>query len=126
VKKAKNYIIIASALYLLQLILKFSKTTIPSWYSSYFSDFLCLPLLLFYALWILRKIKKSSSLILSWKMIFFAWIYVSIVFELLLPTFSHKFTADIFDVLVYGLGGLLYFVFQKQVIGSNSSITATR
>lgn len=125
-KKAKTYIVIASALYLLQLVLKFSKTTVPSWYISYFSDFLCMPLLLFYALWFLRKIKKSSALILSWKMIFFAWIYVSIVFELLLPKFAHKFTADIFDVLVYGLGGLLYFVFQKQVIGSNSSITVTR
>jgi len=59
-------------------------------------------------------------------MIFFAWIYVSVVFELLLPTFSHKFTADLFDVLVYALGAILYFVFQKQVIGSASSITVTR
>ncbi|MAW65542.1 MAG: hypothetical protein CMD18_05035 [Flavobacteriales bacterium] len=37
-------------------------------------------------------------------------LYFSFLFEFLLPQFSPKFTADWLDVLMYFLGGVIYFI----------------
>jgi hypothetical protein len=37
-------------------------------------------------------------------------LYFSFLFEFLLPQFSPKFTSDWLDVLMYFLGGVIYFI----------------
>jgi hypothetical protein len=112
--KAKSYIIIATALYAIHLLCKFNNISVPVWFSSYFADFLCMPLLLSYTLILIRKIKKLPEFVLSWQMIVFATVYVSVVFEVVLPYFSLRFRGDWVDVGMYILGGIVYYWGQKK------------
>jgi len=98
------------------LICKFGKIETPTWFSSYFADLLCMPLLLSYSVIMIRKIKKTPSLILNKKMILFAFIYVSIVFEIILPEISTKFTRDYLDILMYFIGSIVFYLFQGDFV----------
>ena len=55
-------------------------------------------------------------------MIAFSWIYLSITFELMLPKFSNRYTADALDVIIYGLGGMLYYLFQRKYMENDSHV----
>ncbi|MFZ9847212.1 MAG: hypothetical protein ACO3EE_03540 [Flavobacteriales bacterium] len=114
--KAKFHIIIATALYAFHLICKFNNIPVPIWLSSYFADFLCMPLLLSYTLILIRKIKKLPEFILSWQMILFATVYVSAVFEVVLPYFSEKYKGDWVDVGMYVSGAILFHFFQMKYL----------
>ena len=48
-------------------------------------------------------------------MIAFATVYVSVVFEVMLPYFSKRFTRDLVDVVMYVLGGIVYYWGQKKL-----------
>lgn len=113
--RAKIYTIIGTALYAFHLICKFKNISVPFWFSSYFADFLCIPLLLSYTLFLIRKIKKLPEFVLSWQMIVFATVYVSVVFEIVLPHYSTKFTGDLVDVVMYVLGGSIFYWGQKNL-----------
>ncbi|WP_175621130.1 hypothetical protein [Chryseobacterium schmidteae] len=45
-----------------------------------------------------------------------SFIYISLLFELICPIISPRFTSDIFDVLAYFLGGFFYYLFEKYRI----------
>jgi hypothetical protein len=74
-----------------------------------------MPLLLSFLLFAIRRIKQMPRFHLSLGMIVFVWLYLSSVFEFLLPHFSKKYTADMVDVLVYAAGGFCYYFFQKKL-----------
>ena len=48
-------------------------------------------------------------------MIVFATVYVSVVFEIVLPHYSTKFTGDLVDVVMYVLGGSIFYWGQKNL-----------
>jgi hypothetical protein len=84
------------------------------WINSYLNDFLCLPIILPPILFILRKwIIKNAEYTLSAFHIMFTWLYISIVFEWILPKYSRHFTSDIWDVFYYGLGAIAYYTWLK-------------
>ena len=45
-----------------------------------------------------------------------AWLYFSVVFEVILPLFSNNYTADIFDAVMYALGGSFFYFVQMPSI----------
>jgi len=96
-------------LYLTLLFSKKEGHVLPWYLSSYLGDFLCLPVLLGLSLFFLRVIKQNNSLFLSKMMIFVSFLYVSLLFEVFLPYFSVKYTADKLDVIAYASGGLIYY-----------------
>ena len=99
--------------YIIHLDLKFSQVTVPQWFSSYFADALCLPLMLSYNLLWIRRVKKTPTFQLSPAMVFAAWLMVSVTFEWILPSYASHYTADRVDVLVYAMGGLCYWFFLR-------------
>ncbi|MCX6181363.1 MAG: hypothetical protein NT150_05515 [Bacteroidetes bacterium] len=113
-KKIYLYIAILSVLYSFQLLCKFQNISTPQWFSSYFADLLCLPLLLLCTLVVMKKIKKIE--VLSWQMILFTLVYVSVVFEFILPLYSNRYTADKIDLIMYTAGSILFYVLQKHIL----------
>ena len=101
-----------AAVYVVQLSIKFKFSNGHVWISSHLADVICLPLMLLLAQSIIRKLKGNQELRLGVKHILFTWIYVSMVFEWLLPKFSSKYTADFLDVFYYLMGGLLFYAMQ--------------
>ncbi len=101
-------------LYAVHLVLKFGRVPVPMFFSHYFADLLCMPLLLSVAVLVMRWVRADAGLHLSGAMILVATLYVSLVFECVLPLFFQRYTADVWDVLMYGVGGGLFYVFQKH------------
>ncbi|TDU39761.1 hypothetical protein BXY82_1791 [Gelidibacter sediminis] len=85
----------------------------PKWVFSHLNDFIVLPLVAtlgLHAVWFLKRdttIRLSIVTILSLVLLF------SIVFEYYLPQQSHRYTADILDVVAYSLGGVVFYLLQK-------------
>jgi hypothetical protein len=117
-KNSHKYLIIKflSIIYLLHLVLKFADITVPIWVSSYLADILCLPLLLFLITLIIRKIQQNPFFKLDFGMILFAFLALSLVFEMYLPLISPRYTSDKIDILMYAFGGILFYLFQSKLV----------
>jgi hypothetical protein len=80
------------------------------WADSYLDPLLCMPLLLTVYqieqswLWGRKKMPLAEILIVT--------TVLSLVFEVIFPGLSHRFTADMLDVAAYFAGALLYFRFR--------------
>lgn len=105
-----------SIAYLVHLWLKFGQVPVPVFFSHYFADLLCMPLLLSYTLLFMRWFRGEPDLRLSPVMILAGVAYVGVVFEWILPHFFRRYTADVWDVVMYGIGGLLYDFFQDRLV----------
>lgn len=103
-------------LYVVHLVLKFGRVPVPTFFSHYFADLLCMPLLLSGAVLFMRWLRADAGLYLNGAMILVASLYVSLVFEYVLPLFFQRYTADVWDVVMYGVGGGLFGVFQKRLV----------
>lgn len=82
---------------------------LPALFQAHLADLLCLPILLSLSLSVLRIISKKEHLQLSKLKVFAAFLYVSFLFEVFLPYFSIRYTADLIDVIAYGAGGFAYY-----------------
>ena len=113
-----KYLIIKflSIIYFIHLILKFANITVPIWVSSYLADLLCLPLLLFFITLIIRKVQQNPFFKLGFGMILFAFLTLSLVFEIYLPLISPRYTSDKIDILMYAVGGVLFYIFQPKLV----------
>ena len=88
--------------------------------NDYLTDAFAIPVIANLGLWFQRVvIYKSNYYVLSiWHVIFIV-VYVSVVFEGLLPWLSAKYTADWIDVALYVAGGLFFYrVMNKPLVVS--------
>jgi hypothetical protein len=106
--KKYRFFITISCIYVVLIVVKYFQIPVNQYVSSYFADLLCLPILLSLATFFLQKVRLDEHFQLTIKMIFFVWLYVSIVFEVILPHFSTRYTADIWDVVAYSIGGIVF------------------
>ena len=72
-------------------------------------DLLAAPILANLGLWLMRLIHQNNKYKLSGWNILFIIISLSLVFEWWMPKHHHRYTADIWDVLMYGFGGLFFW-----------------
>jgi hypothetical protein len=80
----------------------------------YLNDFLAVPIVLQLVLISFQLLYKNENIYLGKDKILYTVIYISFFFELLLPYFSERFVGDWLDVIMYCLGGLAFFLFQKN------------
>lgn len=108
-----KYLITASIVYVILFIFKKTEIYFPI-LSDYLADLICIPIVLG---WIKLIMDKLSVQNFRWGKlaILIAVIYFSIVFELIMPSFSSNYTRDFIDVILYGIGGIIfYFSLQKS------------
>lgn len=110
------YFIVSTLLYLVIYLTNLSGFSFPPIIRNYYADLLCLPVLLPLVLWTLQRMKRTPNLTLNKMMIIFAWLYVSVLFEFILPHFSHQYTADYWDIMMYGIGALVFHWNQQQLL----------
>lgn len=107
------------SLYSISLWDKFFQLNFPQFFKNYLADFLCLPIVLTFTLFLIRKLKKQETIQLSILKIGVAFAYVSIFFEGFLPFISSNYTADYWDVLAYFLGATYFYIIQKKYFNFN-------
>lgn len=101
--------------YLASLYFKFYKPS-DSFLNNQFADLLCMPIVFYIASNLISLIKKDSFFRLSKLQVFVGFLYFSVLFEVILPNYNSKYTGDWFDVLMYGLGSLIYYMIQSMSI----------
>ena len=78
--------------------------------NGYVNDFLAIPVIANVGLWFQRVfVIRSNYYVLSSGHVIFIVIYVSILFELVLPYFSRTYTRDLIDVMLYVAGGIFFY-----------------
>lgn len=96
------------------LMMKRSEMVLWEFTASYLTDLLCLPILLSLTLIIVRRWFRGRVKHLTSAQVIFVWIYLSVVFEWVLPKFSPRYVSDPLDVIFYALGGMVFLIFQSK------------
>lgn len=77
--------------------------------SNHLTDFITLPMYAYLMEYIMNNLLRYH-----WQpdlsFIFSSTVYLSILFEVVCPMFSEKFTGDLWDVLAYSAGGIIYYL----------------
>lgn len=90
-------------------VLRRVPVTIPYYINGYLTDLFAIPVIANIGLWFMRvAIVKTNMYKLSVGQIIFIVIYVSLVFEVVLPHFSKQYVSDYIDVVMYVLGGIFF------------------
>lgn len=116
-KTLSNYWFIAFCL--VWLLIKTSRNfglSIPG-FNNHLTDLLAIPVISNLALAFQRKfIEKSEIYCLKPGHILFIVAYTALVFEFILPRYSDNYIADILDVLMYVLGGLIFWSLMNRPV----------
>jgi hypothetical protein len=113
--------LVFSALFIANQLIERMGIVIPIVHS-YLDDLLCLPLTLTIALFIQQKITGSPTYLLSKNKIIFVWLFYSLYFEAWLPKVYSRYTADFLDVLVYGAGAFIFYIYLNKPLVKNKGI----
>ena len=113
-KKLSLFCILSFLLGLIIYFLQKLNVPLPKLVNNYVNDFLIIPIVLFICLLFLQRIKKDKSFTLSLGIILYVCFLYSLLFEFIFPKYLARYTSDSFDVLMYFLGGITFFILQKR------------
>ncbi len=84
----------------------------PWYFQYYLNDLLCMPIVLGAAIFLQRNLvlRQPDYGLTGWQ-IGIIVVYWSVMFEGVIPHFNSRYTADIFDVVAYAFGGLVFYRF---------------
>lgn len=113
-KLLHGYVLLSFAVFLIVQGLKFFSVAGPNWIFNHLNDYLAIPMIATVCLHGVWWIKKDRTIRLNGFTILSLVALFSIVFEYYLPQQDYRYTGDIWDVVCYGLGGLVFYALQKM------------
>lgn len=122
---------VLSVLTLLYFTTKWLKTICPEahFFQNHFTDLLFIPVQLTFTLIVMRLLRRGNKLLISNANIYSIVVMMCVLFELILPlSGTYRQTGDWIDCLMYGCGGYLYSLIQKQIFtikGNRTSVSAS-
>lgn len=116
------YFVIACLIFWMnQLLEKVFGIFLP-WVHEYLDDLLAMPVVLGITLQVFQWIHpKKEKFRFSKTQVAVGWIYFSFLFEFLLPKYSERYTADVWDVFAYGIGAVVFYSLINVNSGSRST-----
>ncbi|MFD2516670.1 hypothetical protein [Salinimicrobium flavum] len=121
-KKILWTLVIFSGIFLFERFLSITGIPRPDWLRFYLNDFLCMPIILSLCLLTVQKLKKDSNIRLSLFTVLSLATFYSIYFEILLPQFMERYTADVIDVILYFTGSVLFYYLQEPPLPEKTII----
>ena len=103
-------VIIGSLIYIAQKLL----IELPTFVNNYVNDFLIIPIVLTVSLFILQWSRSDKNYQIPLGVIFYICVLYSVLFEVIFPKYYTRYTADMLDVILYFIGGFVFFVLQKK------------
>ena len=95
------------------LLINFS-SNLPSFFSSYLNDLLCLPIVLSICFFVVRSFGINRSPKISLFTAFSLAALYAIYFEFYLPEVTTRYTSDVIDVLLYFVGAIIFWLVQSS------------
>ena len=86
----------------------FNLWTLPSYVTAYLADLTCMPVLLTLTLAVYRRLTRNLAFTFPNSWLVAAWLYVSVVFEMIVPHWSTRYVHDPLDIMAYALGTLAF------------------
>ena len=87
---------------------------LPEILNNYANDLLCLPLVLGFILFMIKRLKKDKNFELPLIFVLILAVYYSVYFEYYLPKINPRYTSDWIDVLLYFVGAIGFYSYQKM------------
>ncbi len=117
-KYFSNYFWFCSILFSLNQLIEAIGYSIP-WVHSYLDDLLCPGIVLGFALFFQQQFTfRDATYRLAWGHIVFFVLWYSLLFEVLFPMWDARHHSDVWDVLAYGVGSVLF-----MKLGNKSQLT---
>ncbi len=89
--------------------------------NGYIDDLFAIPVIANLTLCLMRvAIIRSNYYVLSASKVVFVVVYVSLVFEVILPLLSKRYTRDWLDALLYAIGGLFFYLVMNKPLASTN------
>ncbi|MGB5982052.1 MAG: hypothetical protein WBG46_07890 [Nonlabens sp.] len=107
------YALLSIHIYAFVQIAKHQNLTDNSFILFYLNDLLIIPLVLTAALNVVWLIKKNKTIQLGILSIFSVFALYSYYFEYYLPEHTERYTADIYDIVCYGIGSVVFYILQR-------------
>ncbi len=92
---------------------------LPLFVNNHLNDFLCMPIVLLICQTAVRYIKSDITLRIPFSLLVLITVIFTIYFEYYLPSVNDRYTADVFDVLMY-FSGLLFFYLMENGYGNRN------
>lgn len=119
-KPLHGYVFLSLLVFITVQGMKFYQVEGPSWVFHYLNDFLVIPMVATLGLHGAWVAKKNQTIRLDLFTILSLVVLFSVTFEYYLPQQSYRYTADIWDVACYSLGGLVFYLLQKMEPSSDT------
>lgn len=100
-----TFLCIAIAIYVLQHL----AIDLSYFIKNHLNDLLCLPIVLKVCQSVIQYVKSDDTIYLTFLQIFMVCLGYSIFFEWYLPSYHPRYTADYIDVLLYNIGGVVFY-----------------
>ena len=117
----KIIFIIFLGLYLLCVYSKWVDEILPSILQNHLADFLAVPTILLVTEFLMRRFQGKHPQLTPWRS-FTALLYLTVVFEGILPMISQKYTSDWLDAVSYTMGWLVWLTIHyihKKIAATN-------
>ncbi|MGB6152945.1 MAG: hypothetical protein WBG48_13265, partial [Pricia sp.] len=111
------FAIVASAVFVMQKM----EVQLHPIISNYLNDFLCMPIVLSIAQYMVRKIKSNDQLQLPLSLILMVSIGYAVYFEYYLPQVHTRYTADPLDVTLYFMGAAFFYLMERYKVAVMTS-----
>lgn len=108
------YVLLSLLAFLGVQSLKFFSVGGPTWVFNHLNDFLAIPIIATICLHGVWLIKKDNSIRLNIFTILSLVALYSVFFEYYLPKQSYRYTGDIWDVVCYLAGGIVFYFLQRM------------
>ncbi len=113
-KKIYPLFYLFSVIFIIVQVLIFAETDLPDWIRFYLKDFLVMPIVLTICLVLVQRIRKKSNIRLSLFTVLSVATFYTLYFEIILPKITLRYTDDLFDMLLYFCGSLLFYFLQDR------------
>lgn len=105
--------VLFTIIFILFEAIKFAGVSVPEWSTSYLNDFLCMPIILTICLKMVHYLTRDKAIRISAAQAFTLTGFYAVYFEWILPQFVDRYVADVFDVLLYFAGAILFLLLQR-------------
>jgi cell division protein FtsW (lipid II flippase) len=86
---------------------------LPNLVNNYVNDLLIVPIVLTLCLYFMSWLKQDDKYRLPLYLILYISAIYAVLFELILPNYYQRYTADTIDVMLYFLGGFFFYGLQR-------------